>query len=347
MIGALALHRLAEGNNIMAHPDSSHVSRRQLLAGAAAAGFAGVAGNWRPALARAPMANAQAPSFYRFKLGAFELTVVSDGPLHMGPPNGKVFADLSAEDMAKVLADNFLPTDNVSMEQNALVVNTGNQLVLIDTGMGAFKMMGNDSGRLVTNLKAAGIDPANVDAVLLTHAHADHCFGLLKADGAREFPNAQVYVTQADYDFWTDEAKVSHPEIGQFVAATRKHLMPNRERIQFIKSGQEVVTGIEAIAAPGHTVGHVAFMITSQGQSICNTGDIAHHHIISVETPRKAFAYDTDGQQGVASRLKAFDMLAALRVPLVSYHFPWPGVGYIARQGEAYRYFPAPMRTAL
>jgi hypothetical protein len=107
-----------------------------LLTGAAAAGLAGAASGWSPALAKAPMANTQAPSFYRFKLGAFELTVISDGPLHMGPPSANVFTETSKEDMAKVLADNFLPTDNVSMEQNALVVNTGNQLILIDTGLG-------------------------------------------------------------------------------------------------------------------------------------------------------------------------------------------------------------------
>lgn len=322
------------------------ISRRQLLVGSAAtAGIAATA--WTPAGAKAPMANAQAPAFYRFKLGEFELTTVSDGPLDMGPPTGDIFTETSKEQMAKVLADNFLPTDNVSMDQNALVVNTGSRLILIDTGLGAFKLMGDHTGRLVANLKAAGINPADVDAILLTHAHADHCFGLLAADGSRTFPNAQVYITQADYDFWTDEAKVSHPQIGQFVAATRKHLVPNRERIAFIKDGQEVVTGIQAIAAPGHTVGHTAFMITSQGQSICNTGDIAHHHVISLETPRKEFSYDTDGKQGVASRLKAFDMLAALRVPLIAYHFPWPGIGYVARQGEAYRYYPSPMRTVL
>src|SRR5262245_48177165 len=216
----------------MTHMNLAQLSRRQLLAGAAATGLTGVASGL-PALAKAPMQSTQAPSFYRFRLGAFELTAVSDGPLHMGAPQPNVFSDTSKEELAKVLADNFLPAD-VSMEQNALVVNTGNQLVLIDTGLGAFKMMGNDSGRLVTNLKAAGINPADVDAVLLTHAHGDHCFGLLGVNGAREFPNARVYITQADYDFWTDEAKVSHPQIGQLVAATRKHLMPNRERMVFI-----------------------------------------------------------------------------------------------------------------
>jgi glyoxylase-like metal-dependent hydrolase (beta-lactamase superfamily II) len=265
----------------------------------------------------------------------------------MGPPAAGVFTETSKEDLTKALADNFLPTDSVSMEQNALVVNTGNQLVLIDTGIGAFKMMGNDTGRLVANLKAAGINPADVDVILLTHAHADHCFGLVAADGSRTFPNAQVYITQADYDFWTDEAKVTDPHIGQFVAATRKHLMPQRERIAFIKGGQEVVTGIQAIAAPGHTVGHVAFMITSQGQSICNVGDLVHHHIISIATPRKAFSYDTDGKLGVTSRLKALDMLAGLKIPLIAYHFPWPGIGYVGRQDDAYRYFPSPTRTAL
>lgn len=117
--------------------------------------------------------------------------------------------------------------------------------------------------------------------------------------------------------------------------------------MQFIKDGQEVVPGIQAMAAAGHTVGHTAFMITSQGQTLCNAGDIAHHPIISVETPRKAFAYDTDGKLAVASRLRLFDMLSAQRIPLITYHFPWPGVGHIGKHGDAYRYFPSPMRTVL
>jgi glyoxylase-like metal-dependent hydrolase (beta-lactamase superfamily II) len=330
----------------MTNPDRSRLSRRRLLTAAATTALAGAVGDWS-ALARAPMSNTQAPAFYRFKLGGFELTVVSDGPLQMGPPQANVFSDTSVEEMTRILNENHLPSASVALDQNTLVVNTGNQLALIDTGMGDFKMMGNDTGRLLANLKAAGINPADVDAVILTHAHADHCFGLVASDGSRAFPNAQIYMTQADYDFWTDEAKVSHPAIGPMVDGARKRLMPLRDRIIFIKDGQEVVPGIQALAAPGHTVGHTAFMISSQNQSICNVGDIALHHVISCETPRKAFAYDTDGKQGVASRLKAFAMLTALKIPLIAYHFPWPGIGHLGAYGDGFRYFPSPMRTVL
>ena len=116
----------------------------------------------------------------------------------------------------------------------------------------------------------------------------------------------------------------------------------------FIKDGQEFLPGVQAVSAPGHTVGHTVYLITSQGRTICNAGDIAHHHVVVVvERPRLEFSYDTDGKQAVASRLRVFDMLAAQRLPLLAYHFPWPGMGYLAKQGDGYRYFPALMQTAL
>jgi glyoxylase-like metal-dependent hydrolase (beta-lactamase superfamily II) len=320
-------------------------TRRELLAGAAA-GLA-CAALPRVASAKAPMANTQAPGFYRFKVGGFEATIVSDGPLHMGAPAAGVFSDVSKEQMIKELTDNFLPTDTVQLEQNALVINTGERVVLFDTGVGTAKTFGPDSGRLIASLKAASLDPKDVDAIVLTHAHPDHCWALMADDGSRNFPNAQIYMAQADLDFWTDEAKLSHLQLRDFIAGTRKQLLPNRDRMVFIRDGQEFLPGIQAMTAPGHTVGHTIYVITSQGKTLCNLGDIAHHHTIVVENPRREFAYDTDGKQAVASRLRVFDMLASQRVTAVTYHFPWPGLGHIGKQSDGYRYFPTPLRTVL
>ena len=323
------------------------LSRRRLLAGASMAAAASFVGGASSVMAKAPMQNAQAPVFYRFKVGAIEATVVSDGPLPIGEPKDGVFIGLSKEQLTKALTDNFLPTDNVVLEQNALVINTGDRVVLFDTGMGTDKMLGPNTGRLVANLKSAGIEAKDVDAVVLTHAHPDHCFGLTADGGGPAFPNAQIYMTQADLEFWTDEAKLGNEMLKGFIAGARARLLPNRDRIVFVKDGQEFLPGVQAMAAPGHTVGHTVYMITSQGKTICNGGDIAHHHVALVENPRVEFAYDTDGKQAVASRLRVFDMLAAQRLPLLAYHFPWPGMGYLAKQGDGYRYFPALMQTAL
>jgi glyoxylase-like metal-dependent hydrolase (beta-lactamase superfamily II) len=326
----------------------SSSSRRQVIKGAALTA-AGLFVERLPsqATAKAPLINTQAPAFYRFKLGAFEGTVVSDGPLILGEPQPNMYVGVSKETFTKALADNFLPTENVAFEQNALVINTGSHLVLFDTGMGDDKLFGPTTGRLIANLKAAGIDPKDIDAVALTHAHPDHCWGLLAENGSRNFPNAQIYMAQADLDFWTDEGKLTQDATKAFVEGARKQLLPNRDRIVFIKDGQEFLPGIQAMAAPGHTVGHLVFLISSQGKTLCNMGDVVHHHVIPVEQPRLEFSFDTDPKLGAESRVRVFDMLSSSRIPSITYHFVWPGIGHIAKQGAGYRYFPTPMQMAL
>lgn len=324
----------------------STITRRTAIAGLS--GFAAAGLIPGSTLAKAPMLNTQAPAFYRFRLGAFEATVVSDGPLGLGALQDNIFTGVSKSDFTKILNENYLPSDAVEMDQNVLVVNTGDRLVLFDTGDGGSKMFGPKSGRLLANLKAAGIDPKDIDLVALTHAHPDHCWALMAADGTPNFPNAQIALSQADFDFWTDEGKSAMGDMMKaMIDGTRRNLVPNRGRMIFVKDGQEVAPGVRAMAAPGHTVGHMVFVVASGGKTLVNTGDVAHHHIISTQQPRAAFSYDTDGAQGVATRLKVFDMLATDRIPLVSYHFPWPGLGHVAKQGDGYRYFPAPMQTVL
>jgi glyoxylase-like metal-dependent hydrolase (beta-lactamase superfamily II) len=175
------------------------VSRRGLLAGASAAGALAISSLDR-ALGKAPLLNTPAPYFYRFKLGSAEATIVSDGTLPLGDPHTN-FTGLSKEEMDRQLNENFLPIDNAVLEQNVLVLNTGDRLVLFDTGMGSLKIFGPTTGKLMSTLKQAGIDPKDVDAVVMSHAHIDHCGGCVADDGSRNFPNAQYYITQADYDF--------------------------------------------------------------------------------------------------------------------------------------------------
>jgi glyoxylase-like metal-dependent hydrolase (beta-lactamase superfamily II) len=154
-------------------------------------------------------------------------------------------------------------------------------------------------------------------------------------------------MTQSDLEFWTDEGKKSVPLVGAFIDPTRAALLPNRDRIIFVKDGQEILPGIQAMAAPGHTVGHTVYMITSQGKTICNSADIVHHHVLIVENPKIEFGFDTDPKMGVATRIRIMDMLAAQRIPLVAYHFPWPGIGYIAKRGDGFHYTPSTLQMTL
>lgn len=294
-----------------------------------------------------PMANEQVPAAYRFKLGGFECTVVSDGPLRLGAATAKLFKGYTQERIDEVLGANFLDKDNFQVEQNALVVNTGEKLVLIDTGMGFRKVYGPRSGRLLANLRAAGISPASIDVVALSHAHQDHVWGLVGEDGKANFPNARIYITQADLEFWTDEGKLSDPVLGRYIGPTRDTLLPLRDRIVFLKDGREVAPGMQALSTPGHTVGHTSFVISSQGSSIVYIGDLGHQPLLQMENPRAEFAFDTDPKQGVSSRLRVFDMVASGKIPIVAYHFPWPGLGHVARNGDHYRYVAIEMQTVL
>jgi glyoxylase-like metal-dependent hydrolase (beta-lactamase superfamily II) len=328
-----------------------NLTRRQALLGAAAAAGASTltALDVSPATAKAPLSKEQAPYFYRFNHGSMQATVVSDGPLPLGDPSG-AFLGTSKEEIGKLLTDNFLSPTNAVLEQNVLVVNTGDKLVLFDTGMGTSTMFGPTTGKLLSSLKAAGIDAKDIDAVVATHGHCDHVWGIMSDDGKPNFPNAQIYISQADFDFWTDEKKLELKDpayMKPFVEGARKNLLPVRDRIVFVKDGQEFLPGIQAIAAPGHTVGHTVFMITSDGKSLCNVGDLTHHQILLVEKPRFEFAYDTDPKQSVNSRVRILDMLASQKIPLVAYHFPWPGYGHVAKQGDGFRYFPGAMQMVL
>ena len=311
------------------------------LAGAALAGAVQAA---------APFANSLAPAWYRFRWGEMEATVISDGALPLGPPAGGFPAAPPAE-LEGLLRGAFLPTDGITLEQNALVLNTGRQLILFDTGMGDSmgadsRMFGPTTGRLLANLRAAGIDPAAIDMVILTHAHCDHCWGLVDAQGNRNFPNAQVAVSEADLRFWTDDANKRGPAfMNAFIEGAKRNLNAYRDRMVMVRDEQPVVPGVTAMATPGHTVGHTVYAIESGGRVMVNTGDLAHHQVLLLRRPMWEFTFDSDPALSARSRTRMLQRVAQDRHAMLSYHFPWPGLGNVSREGEGFAWHPAGMNV--
>jgi len=319
------------------------VSRRSLLALGAGLGATAVMGEG--ALAKAPKLGTQSPYWHRLNLGNAEVTVISDGPLSLGDPKG-TFTGVPEDEMRKMLTDNFLSPTSIVLEQNSPIVNAGDKLVLFDTGLGSTKGFGPTTGRQQKSMNEAGIKPADIDAVVFSHAHPDHVGGVVGDDGKPLFPNAQYYMAQSDLEFWTDEGKNNGP-LKDFIAIARKNLLPVRDRIVFYKDGQEFLPGIQAMSAPGHTVGHTIFMITSDGKSLAYLADLTHHPILLLEKPRMEFSYDTDPKQAANSRVKMLEMLAANKIAVMAYHYPWPGVGHVVKNGEGFHYVPQPMTMVL
>lgn len=325
------------------------ISRRALLGAAAATAAASLLPGM-PAMAAAPFRNLLPPAWQRFRIGEFEATIVSDGSLPLGKPEPAFPASPPAE-IQKLLTGNFLDPGSATLEQNILILNTGRQLILFDTGMGesmgeASKMFGPTTGRLLANMRAAGIEPEQIDLVVLTHAHCDHCWGLVDADGKRVFPNAQVAISEVDLQFWTDDGNKKGPEfMVPFIDGAKKNLSAYRDRMVMVKDGQPVVPGVVAISSPGHTFGHTCYAITSGNTTVVNTGDLAHHPVLLLRKPMWEFAYDSDPKLSAKTRTRMLDRLATDGHSVISYHFPWPGLGHVAKEGDGFGWYPTPINV--
>lgn len=310
------------------------IDRRHFLAATAAAALVPAL----PASARAPQTGAQVPGIYRRKLGDLEITAILDGYIPLG---AKSFSSADPATIGQLIAaaglDESLPTS-----VNAFVVNSKDRTYLVDTGSGAWNGMGDTMGRAETNLRAAGIEPAQIDAIILTHAHPDHHEGLLTAQKTARFANAELIIHEAEHAFWHDDGILSQApaEAKPFFASARDALAPYAARTRQVKAG-EVAPGLTLEHAPGHTPGHSILRLSSGSQQLLLVGDSIHNVVLQTARPEITFTFDADTQQAVASRRRVLDMAAADRLVFSGAHIPFPGFGRVSKDGNGYRFATA------
>jgi len=326
------------------------LTRRTALAGTAAVAAAAVTSGLRDAVAAAPPAGKQAPSVYRYKIGSFEVTAVSDGG-RVVPLADNFVRNAKKDEVNTALEAAFLEKDKFPFVFTPLVVNTGKQLVVIDTGngRGALQQSGGTAGQFHDNLAAAGIDPKTVDAVIISHFHGDHIGGLLDAGNKLAFPNAEVLVPAPEWAFWMDDGNMNRaPEAarGGFANARRVFDAFGRKATQY-EAGKEVVPGITAVGTPGHTPGHMSHLVADGNASVMVQGDVSNLPALFVRNPGWHAMFDMDPQMAEASRRKLYDQVVADRTLLQGYHFPFPAHGHLEKDGQGYRLVPAQWSTVL
>jgi len=297
-----------------------------------------------PALAQAPVA--QAPGFYRFKVGGFVVTTVHDGYAER-PLEGFV-RNAPLADVQKVLADSFLPTDKLRIPFTITFVQTPTHLVVFDAGNGVTPA-GATAGRMIENMAAAGIDPAKVTTVIQSHFHGDHINGLLNATGAAAFPNAEVIVPATEWAWWTDtgnETRSPEGQRGNFANAARR-FAPYQGKIRPLAEGAEAVPGIRAMPAYGHTPGHTIYRVADGNAQFVFLADTTNRPELFAAMPGYHVMFDFDPVAAEATRRRVFDMVATDRLRVTGYHFPFPAQGFIDKTASGYRFIPGDWSSAL
>jgi glyoxylase-like metal-dependent hydrolase (beta-lactamase superfamily II) len=273
------------------------------------------------------------------KVGSIEVMVVSDGVLNV--PLSFTLPENTPAEAAVLFKSHGLPEQGAPAQTNAVLIKTGNELVLIDAGSGPnFQAT---AGKLQENLEAAGIAPEKINKVVFTHAHADHLWGAIDdfGDGDR-FPNASYVIAADEWDFWRDPAAAEKlPDALKGMAiGTARVLAKIEGKTERRKSGDNVAPGLRYVATPGHTPGHMSVLVEDGSQRLMIGGDVLTNTAISFARPEWRIGSDFDRDRAVLTRKALLDQLAADKIPLVGFHLAWPGLGAVERSGTAFRFVP-------
>jgi glyoxylase-like metal-dependent hydrolase (beta-lactamase superfamily II) len=309
------------------------MNRRAILAGSAAALANG------PALATAPPAVVQAPGVHRQKLGDYQLTALYDGTWFL-KIDDRFVRNADGAEVNGALAAAFLPPNVLPVSFTVLLVNTGSKLVMIDAGTAG--QVADTAGFMMTNLAAAGIEPAAIDTIVISHFHPDHIDGLKTKDGAKVFPNAEILVPEPEWTYWMDDAELNKApdRIKLYFRNARRIFSDIAGEVRRFKPGAEVAPGIVSIPAFGHTPGHCAFSVASRNQSMLVMSDAVRNPYLFARHPDWQPLFDQDGPMAVTTRRRMLNRAAADRMLVEAYHFPFPACGHIARNGKGYELVP-------
>ena len=316
------------------------IQRRQILKAASAAAGLAAMGNSLTTHAKAPMAGNQVISVHRMKLGNFEVTTILDGYIELDPR----LLNAPQEMVQRLMDAASLPYGPIRTPVNTFLVNTGDKLVLLDTG-GA-KFLGTTAGRLLQGLTAAGVEPAQIDEVYITHMHGDHLHGAVTPEGAALFPNAVLRISQQDLDYWLNsdiEAAAPAAQKSRFIPAKRAKAAYG-DRLKPFKQGEELTPGIASISAVGHTPGHTCFLVTSGSAKMLAIGDLIHIAPVQFAHPEVTIAFDWEQPKASSARMNMFDLAAKENILIAAVHLPFPGLGTLRKDGKSYAYTPLSWR---
>jgi len=273
--------------------------------------------------------------FVNYKVGSAEVTAIYDG-IWEKAHDPAFIANASVDDVKAAMVKAGLPADFVSIPFTVVIVKTGGKTILCDSGTGG--QVQPTAGKFMTNMKAAGFDPAKVDTILISHFHPDHIFGLMEKDTNKPvYPNAEIIVSDVEYKFWTDPAVIDRlPEARKGLARRIQAVFPTWKNIHQVTGEPEVAPGIRFVLAPGHTPGHRAFHLSSGSDQLMISNDTAYVPALVVANPGWHGAYDQDAATAETSRRALLDRVIADKIQICGYHFPFPGAGTIAKDGTGY-----------